>query len=74
MPPLPVRMNVEMANNFLPRGPHGLGMPPYNLQVRRLDMASLTSQPAGAVMLCVTDVVVGHAGEVATDMLAVSAL
>jgi hypothetical protein len=33
MPPLPVRMNVEMANNFLPRGPHGLGMPPFNLQV-----------------------------------------
>lgn len=34
MPALPVRMNVELANNFLPRGPPGLGLPPFSLQVQ----------------------------------------
>lgn len=43
MPALPVRMNVEMANNFLPRGPPGLGIPPFTLsmQVRLLFLGLL---------------------------------
>ncbi len=51
MPALPVRMNVELANNFLPRGPPGLGgMPPFTLsmQARRGSAPPLRGYPSAA--------------------------
>ena len=32
MPPLPVRLNVELANNFLPKS--GYGLPPFGLNMQ----------------------------------------